>query len=476
MSSTTLVIIGEVFLVLIGIGGFLFFYLNNLNNQLLDKNQSLRKNLKDEKRHAKGLRVQIQDLTEKLQTIEKEFQAYRDEQDAKAASSQDLEEEYQAIQIQIAELEKQNGSLKTKLASAETAVNARIMEVEELNNKVKKLESESKVAEVDAGIDYEQMYHDLRNSIAYNMSGGEGFLETLRERLVENGNVEESRRLEELKERYNSLGEMVGLVSEVELFDSPEDSSDKEDQEKIDYAQGTVDSANELLDEAQGFDKDVCEIGNNEAEMLKILRGDLGEANLMNKRLRGELDRTSTQLKAFIKKAQAFQVQKEQIKMHKATQSQMHRDFVKINTEYKTLQRKYKTLESRNEILANQMPSSIHDNEKVAQLADVRQQLEAKEQEMDRMIVERDMLEQQFINISKESNLQTDSNEKLKLLTQEHKLLEAQFLEVLGELNTAKDDDSGSEETEMRFSESSSSSDDERSNGDSESEARASSV
>lgn len=447
MSSTTLIIIGEVFLVLVGIGGYLFFYLNNLNNQLFEKNQQLRDKLKDEKRHAKGLRIQIQDLNEKLQTIDKEFNQYREEHEAAAANSADIEQEYQAVQVQLAEIEAENEKLQTKVATQETQVNARVMEIDELNQKLEQLESELTTAVDESGIDYEQMYHDLRNAIAYNMSGGEDYLETLRDRLAENGNVDDARNLEELKERYNSLGEMVGIVSEVELFDDDGADEDKEALGKIDDAEGSVDYANKLLQEAKDMEGTVCNISSNQDEQIKILRADLVKSNDMNQRLRSELDRMSMQLMAFIAKAKAFQSQKDQIRMHKATHSQMHRDWVKLNTEHKTLQRKFRTLESRNEILSAQMGNrSSHDNEKVEQLADMRQKLEAKEHEMDRMIVERDMLEAQFISMSQESSLEAESSEQLKRLKQEHKLLESQFMEVLTELNNVKDPSNNGEE------------------------------
>ena len=444
MSPASLVIVGEVFLVLIVIAGFLFYYLNNLNNQLFEQNQKLKKSLKDEKRHAKGLRVKIQELTEKANQIQSEFDAYKAENDSSAEDKSSLQAEYQALQIQLTELETEKKKLDKQFSKLQKQAQKKQSQIDELEaqlesekKKAISLQQEAHASNKDDDIDYESMYHDLRNSIAFNMEGGKDYLDVLKERLLENGNTEESDQLEALKERYNSVGEMVGLVSDVEFFNEEDDEAEKQRElEKINLAEGAVDEANRLLMEAQGQDKTVCDIGSNEQESLMFLRRDLSESNLMNQRLRSKLDKTTTQLMAFVKKARVFQAQKEQIKMHKATESQMHRNFVNLNAEFKQVSRKYKTLNSRNEILNAQLKSSLDNSEKVARLEEMTQQLEAKEQAMDRMIIEKDMLEQQFLTMSKESDIEAESSEALARLQSEHRLLEQQFMEVLNELDT----------------------------------------
>jgi len=141
---------------------------------------------------------------------------------------------------------------------------------------------------------------------------------------------------------------------------------------------------------------------------------------------------------AFIKKARMFQAQKEQIKMHKATQNQMHRNFVNLSSDYKKISRKFKTLESKNEILNVQLANSSDDPEVLSKLEKLREQLEEKEKVMDRLVVEKEMVEQQFLSMSEEAQDENDSSQALDRLKSEHQLLEQQFLDVLSELDTEK--------------------------------------
>ncbi|TQV86624.1 hypothetical protein [Aliikangiella coralliicola] len=425
MSASGLIIIGEVFLVLVGIGGFLFYYLNNLNNELRSSNDKLREKLKDEKRRAKGLRVKIQDQNKTIVELEKKIENIDGRSDSSQQALTELESEYQSVQQQLEELENSNQNLQQQLSNLEK-------ELESSHKKAQQLESELNRSDDE---NYEELYYDLKNSIAYNMSGGDQVLDVLRDRLRENGNLAESEKLAELKERYNSLGEMVGIVSEVELFVDIDEEEEENELEKIEEAESISSDVNDTLKAAKALEESSGKMLESKEQEVAKLTSELVEALAMNKKLSGDLEITNNQLLAFVAKARTFQAQKEQIKMHKATQNQMHRNFVNLNADYKQLTRKHKTLEARNEMLAAQLRNSSEDNETINKLEVLRSQLEDTEKVMDRLIIEKEMLEQQFLTVSEESLVHSESTKALERLTSEHQLLEQQFLEVLNELD-----------------------------------------
>ena len=80
----------------------------------------------------------------------------------------------------------------------------------------------------------------------------------------------------------------------------------------------------------------------SEDETLAIIKRDLCDANLLNQRLRKELDHTTTQLKSFVTKAKLFITQKEQLKLSRVAQSQMKQDFMNQTVELKQAVLKYK--------------------------------------------------------------------------------------------------------------------------------------
>ena len=63
---------------------------------------------------------------------------------------------------------------------------------------------------------------------------------------------------------------------------------------------------------------------------------------------------------------------------------------------YKKLSRQFRTLESKNEILNTQLKNSTDDIEIIDKLDKLREQLEEKESIMDRMLVEKEMIEQHW--------------------------------------------------------------------------------
>ncbi len=432
MSGSNLVIFGEILLVFLGGAAFLFYQLNKLNDQLQLKSDSLKDKLKDEKRHSKGLRVKIQDQNKNLAKLQNEIKQQADDSVPQEKKLKKLEKNRVSLESKIAALQKENDKLTSDLSKSKKLV-------ESSNKTINQLKSEQ-VSQNNNSDDYEELYFDLKNSIAYNMTGGDQVLDTLRERLRENGNVEEGEKLAELKERYNSLGGMVGVVSEVEIFIDNDDHKDESEEEKIEYAEGLVSSAKETLKQAELLgDASQKDLDESQQQVGK-LGEELNKTLIMNNKLRNELDKTSTQLNAFINKARMFQAQKEQIKMHKATQNQMHRNFVNLSSDYKKVSRRFKSVESKNEILNVQLANSSDDPEVLVKLDGLREQLEEKEKIMDRLVVEKEMVEQQFLSMSEESQEEHDSSQALDRLQSEHQLLEQQFLDVLSELDTDKSD------------------------------------
>ena len=431
MSQPNLIIIGEVFLALVCGAGFLFYFLNNLNNQLHDNNESLKKKVEDEKRNVKGLRVKIQDQIKKITSLEQQLKSNVDGVESTAKEYKSLKKKYQSAQVHIKSQEKENKQLSNKISSLQKNKTS-------LQEKIQQLEAELSSKQESNKENFEELYHDLKNSVAYNMSGGSQILGTLKERLIENGNFDEGEKLSELKERYNSLGEMIGAGDNVVLFDQVPEKNDDEYLEKIQEAEGLVNEANETLKQAELL-KEISKEGyDTSQEEVKKLLFELDEVSLVNNKLKDDLNKTSDQLSEFIKKARLFQAQKEQIKMHKATQNQMHNNYVNLSSDFKQLSRKFKTLEARNEILNSQVKNSSENPEVIDKLDELRAQLEEKEKIMDRLVVEKEMVEQQFLSISEDSNLEAESGQALERLQSEHQLLEQQFLEVLTELDIDK--------------------------------------
>ena len=435
MSTSGIVIIGQIFLVLVGVAAALLYYLNNLNNDLQLTIEQLREKLKDEKRHAKGLRVKIQDQAKRLTELEEAIVSDEQAESDLKEKYNSLESEYEAIQSQIESLE--NQLQKEKSSNKKSAADLQSLQEKNqtLNERIDDLSNElSKSKANEDGKDYESLYYDLKNAIAFNMNGGDRVLDTLRERLIENGNMAESDKLSELKERYNSIGVMVGVADNVVIFaeeDEEEEETEKENKQ-IDNAEDMIKQVGQTLESIGDLESESVEIISSGDEQAIELSKRLSEAHNLNKQLKEDLNVTTNQLMAFVQKAKLFAAQKEQIKMHKATQNQMHRNYVSLSNDNKVLQRKLKNVETENQILAARTDKS--DPELISKLEKLRSQLENKESEMDRLKVENEMLEQQFLSISEESNLHSETESALDRLTSEHQLLEQQFLEVLGEL------------------------------------------
>jgi len=429
------VIIGQVFLVLVGIAGALLYYLNNLNNDLQLSIEQLKERLSDEKRHAKGLRIKIQDQAKKLAELEESMAKEEKAESDLKEKYQALESEYQAIQKQIEALEKQLKKEESKGKKSLSKIESLETENTELSEKVDSLNKElANLNKKESDKDFEAMYYDLKNAVAFNMNGGDQVLDTLRERLLENGNMLESDQLSELKERYNSIGEMIGVVDDVVIFAEEEDDEETidKDSQQIDSAEDTIKQVEQTLESIQNLEAEEVEVMETGDETAIELSKKLSEAHLLNKQLKQDLNVTTNQLMAFVQKAKLFTAQKEQIKMHKATQNQMHRNYVSLSNDHKLLQRKLKNTEAENKILAAQTDNA--NPEMIKKLEDLRSRLDEKESEMDRLKVENEMLEQQFLSISEESNIHAETESALDRLTSEHQLLEQQFLEVLGEL------------------------------------------
>ena len=437
MSTSGIVIVGQIFLVLVVIAAVLLYYLNSLNNDLQQSIDQLKDRLKDEKRHAKGLRVKIQEQATKIADLETKLSSITQNDQENNDKYQSLEAEYQALQSQVESLEKslskeskQLKKLRDKNKSLEELLEKSNAIVEELKQK-KNGESTNEGTQ-----DFESMYYELKNAIAYNMDGGEHVLDSLRQRLLDNGNVTESEKLGELKERYNSIGEMVGVVDQVVLFDNEtvEDKAIEQENELIGDAEDLIRQAEETLKTMGGIEHQNQAIKDSDNEQVIQLSKRLNEASLQNQTLKKELNTSTQQLHAFVAKAKLFAAQKEQIKMYKATQSQMHRNYVSLSNENKLAQRQIKNLENENKILSAKNKSGSMDPELMNKLDSLKDKLQEKESEMDRLKIENEMLEQQFLTISKESDLYAETESALDRLTSEHQLLEQQFLEVLGEL------------------------------------------
>ncbi|WP_444994608.1 hypothetical protein [Aliikangiella sp. IMCC44359] len=431
MSSSLILIFSEVFLVLVGISAFLFYYLNNINNDLLSKIDRLSKSLKDEKKHTKGLRVKIQEQLSIINDLEGKLQAVSDlSDDEESLVDDELSNNKDEILAKQQALEKK----QKKIESLNQQLNKLQKQLGQSQSKIEQLKAELLNAPGSLDKDYEQLYYELRNAVAYNMTGGDLVLERLSEHLDETGNSSESDKLAELKERYNSLGEMVGVVGEVELFSDAEKIQKKQETEVIRNTQSLVQNVSETLQEAQELEDQWSRHEKSAEKELSELRMELNETSHMNRKLRTDLDKANEQLLRFVAKARLFQAQKEQMQASKATQSQMHRNFINLRADYKSISRKYKTLKARNEILNAQVANSTENIESVKKLQALRANLEAKESEMDRLELEKDMLEQQFLMIAKESDESLLANKELERLKSEHILLEEQFLEVLKQL------------------------------------------
>lgn len=418
MSAASLIITGEIFLVLLVIGGGVFYYLNSLNTQLVQNNESLKQKLKEEKKHLKALRERIQELTDKLSAQKEQLLTLAEKES------------------QLSQLETQCSTLETELSDAQSSYSLLQSQLNDALNTIQEKESAeaSKVADSGTKTDYEEMYYDLKNSIAYNMEGGGNYLDILKERLRDNGNIEESQNIEQLKERYNSISQVVGIVSDVEMFNQEEEPPDT--LENIRFAEGAVDQANSLLKDIASRKNRDLEKGESEQDSVILLKAELGEVNLIKDKLETELEKSAAQLMAFVAKARLFQAQKDQIKMHKATEAQLHRNFVNLNAEYKLLARKHKTVDARNEVLNIQLKKMLEDDEAVSRIESMREDLEQKEQEIDRLSIEKEMLEQQYIMMSDDFSEEAESSDALERLRSEHELLEGQFMEVLNELKT----------------------------------------
>ncbi|WP_196137387.1 hypothetical protein [Aliikangiella sp. G2MR2-5] len=447
MSTSSVVILGQVFLVLIVVAGALLYYLNNLNNELQDAIESFREKLKDEKRHSKGLRIKVQ---EQIRTIESLQRLLDSEKSKDSDLSKQLEEiaaEYEELQAVLAKLEKSESKLSKKLKDSEQSEELLKETLDSLKSRLNELEDkleEQNTSVLDntlmtdvEEVNYEELYHELKNAIAFNMTGGEQVLDVLRSRLLENGNYSESEQLGQLKERYNSIGEMVGVVDDVTIFsDEQADSKTNEEAEaEIDQAEASLEQANKTIKQAEAFTTSNLKENESLEEQINLLTGKLSEALKIKDKLKKDLSITSEQLMAFVAKAKVFHAQKEQIRMHKATQNQMHRNYVGLSNEHKELSRKYRNLEARNKLLQVQAESQNVDPELVNKLEGLRSKLEEKESIMDRLKVENEMLEQQFLKISKESTVADETAQALARLTSEHQLLEQQYLEVLNELD-----------------------------------------
>ena len=432
--SNQVLIVAEIFVVLIGVSAYLFFKLFNINNTLKEENETLTFKLKDAISRNKGLRVQIQELKQQIEDIEKE-------------RSSDRKDDLAAIEA----LENKNKKMKKQKDTAQEAANFAVKQRTEMKEHVDQVKKELQALKnqqsfqtaQEQGLkneedNYKEMYHDLKNSIAYTMSGGEQALEELKNRLAENGNHSASEDLDSFKERYSSLGEMVGLVVDVELFDEDEKETENELRE-LENAENIIGNVEESLLNAQSYSNfDPSSLQFTKEEMDRVVK-ELDEVSKVKDRLAGDLEKTSTQLRAFIAKAQMFQAQKEQMRMHKKSELQLHRNISKLSSDHRQLARKYKTLETRNEILTTQIKNSGQDQVQIERLSELRGQREKSEAAMDRLILEKEMLEQQFMLISEDADIEMTSSKALERLKDEHQLLEAQFFSLLEEFDSSEE-------------------------------------
>ncbi len=429
--STQTIIIGEIFLALFAIGGYLVFYLLSLNSELDEKNTSISRKLRNAKSRAKGFRVQIQELNGKIAQLESQVQVGQQGDNELKTNLKAIEKENQSLEKKITKLIVEKNKAKDQLKSSK-------IEIKALESKLKAKKRESDKTE-NSKDNYKELYYDLKNSIAYNMSGGEQAIDLLRDRLAENGNREESEQVDLLKERYNSIGTMVGLVEDVELFHSS-NTDNQEDLElkAIENAEGLVEGIRHRLEQAENFEhRDTADLVFSQQEMDLLVK-ELQQVIQLKEDLTSDLDKTSSQLRAFVSKARMFQAQKEQISMHKATEAQMHRNLTTLGNDYRQLSRRFKTLEARNEILNTQIKRSTDDDDLIEKLSDLRSRLEGKEEKMDRLQLEKEMLEQQFMLMSAESDIELESSKTLERLEAEHQLLEQQFLELLKDFEKAE--------------------------------------
>jgi len=425
--SLQTIIIGEVFLLVFAVGGYLVYSLLSLNNDLNENNSDLTRKLKNAKSRAKGLRIKIQELHSKISGLEKQMSQ-------EAVEDKELTEKLLSIEKQNQMLQQQTEALNQENKKAK-------QDNQSLSKDLKRIETELKnkskepVKTQSSKENYKELYYDLKNSIAYNMTGGEQAIDLLRDRLVENGNVAESEQVDLLKERYNSIGTMVGMVEDVEIFGSNEEN-DQEDAELkvIEQAEALVDGVQQSLKNAESLTQIDRSNSLFTQEEMDLLIEDLQKVNHIKDGLVSDLEKTSSQLRAFIAKARMFQAQKEQIKIHKSTEAQLHRNLTNLGSEYRQLSRRFKTLEARNEILNSQIKRSTKDEELIDKLGALRSELETKEELMDRLILEKEMLEQQFMLMSVEADIELESSKTLERLEAEHQLLEQQFLELLNEI------------------------------------------
>jgi len=427
--SLQTIIIGEIFLVLFAVGGYLVFYTLEKNNQLRETNFSLSRQLKDAKSRAKGLRVQVQELNTQIQQLEKSLAE-------KSKVDSDLEDKIATIETEKEKLNAKVEQLSQKKSKIQKQNDSLASDIKTLQTQLKSA-SEAPAKNIEPAESYKDLYYELKNSIAFNMSGGEQVIDMLRDRLVENGNINESKQMDQLKEKYNSIGSMVGLVTDVELFDSNEqEEQTKMELQQIVDAEMLVDDMELSLRDLDGFEnKNTADLTLSQKEM-DLLIEEINHLTEIKNSLSNDLNKTSIQLKAFIAKAQMFQAQKEQISLQKATNAQMHQNLTKLGSDYRLLSRRFKTLESRNDILNTQLTRDSKDEEFVKNLEDMREKLEKKEESMDRLLLEKDMLEQQFMLMSEESEIELKSSKTLQRLQSEHELLEEQFLGLLKEFES----------------------------------------
>jgi len=415
------------------VGGYFFYTLFSINRALSQKVENLKCQLKDTKSRVKGLRIQVQEQNVKLKKLESEI-AKKDEENSQHLSKcqsqiEQLESEKQSIEGSFDQLKKQKLELEKNGQSLKN-------ELDELTTKLESQATEKEKPSSDISSDnYKELYYDLKNAIAYSMSGGEQALNMLRDRLIENGNMTEGEELDEFKQRYNSLGEMVGLVVDVEIFD--EDEKEVEAEVKaIEQAETLIESIDESLKNAKDFSEiDISNLEFTQQEMDRIVKK-LDQVTGIKNQLTTDLEKTLSQLRAFIAKAHMFQAQKEQIRMHKGTEKQLHRNLSNLGDDYRQLARRVKTLSARNDILTTQLNNSTQDKDSVTKLNKLRESLESKEEIMDRLIIEKEMLEQQYLAMSEEIEIDLESGKVLQRLESEHQLLEQQFIELLNELES----------------------------------------
>lgn len=426
--SLSIIITIEIFIALLGLSAYFLYSLLLMNKNLRQQKEALLYRLKDVNSRLNGMRVQIQKQNSEIKRFKIASKNKPLEKSLTDTAGGPLSIEQMKRQKrnadQAAEHEKKK---RVDLENMKSALQNQLKQLE------KKIENEKKSRESGEKLDksYKELFYDLKNSIAYNMTGGDHTLDILRKRLIKNGNVEASQELDALKERYNQLGEMVGLVSEVEIYDEADDIDEtKAELMEIENAESLVDEMDKSLEKASsGGVIDTSNLEFTKEQMEKIVI-ELENTTEVKNNLAQNLDKTANQLRAFIAKAHMFQSQKEQIRLHKGTEKRLHQNIANISNDYSQLGHRYKALESKLQ-LDNQQANNDESLEKLNQLKD---DLEIKEDEMLRLNLEKDMVVQQFMALSKEADTEADSSQSLKLLESEHKLLEQQFFEILKEL------------------------------------------